>query len=186
MTTVFGVDPGTYGAMAEVTANGIYVLRFIRKTHLQIISEFEQRVRMARLNGGVYGFKENKGPRSGERVDAVFTNGRNHGFAEALFEFNRIPYAKIDSSPWQLEFNLGGKFATDSQRKNAHRAKAQDVFQREFTLDEADAALIAGYGWRKVHDNLTGGKDGRERIMPEVQRTEDGRRIWNIARERQR
>lgn len=186
MMTVFGTDPGSQGAIAERTDGGVYVIRFIRKGRQQIIREFVHRVALAKLNGPIYGFKENKGPRSGEDPRAIFTNGRNHGFAEDLFEFNFIEYEKIDSSPWQLEFALGGKFASDSERKNAHRAVADKLFRRHFTLDEADAVLIAEYGWRKVHGTLTGGKDGKTRIMPEVPRDADGRRIWNYVRERVR
>lgn len=186
MTTVYGIDPGSQGACAERTADGIYVIRFIRRRKISVIGEFANRSALAKLNGPIYGFKENMGPRPGEGVNSVFTSGKNHGFAEDLLEFNKIEYELIDARTWQYEYGLGGKFATDSERKNAHREVACKLFNRQFTLDEADAALIADYGWRKVHGLLTGGKDGKQRKMPEVPRDADGKRVWNYVRERLR
>lgn len=187
MTTVIAVDPGGYtgtsaGSLAIRTAAGVSVIRFIRKSKRQIIKAVVREVSLSKLNGPVFGVKEDTGARPGEGTNSIFSNGKSHGFAEDLFEFNFIEYMLVIPQTWQLEFALGGPFATTTERKNAHRAKANELFGAKFLLDECDSVLLAEYGWRKVHNILTGGKDGRERIMPEVQRTEDGRRIWNVLR----
>lgn len=104
-----------------------------------------------------------------------FPKGRNYQFAIDLFEFNDIPFEFVESKTWQFEFGLGGKHAPRGSsfeeeyaaRKKAHQRKAAELFRNcEVTLDKADALLIALYGWRKLHGELTHGKTTGSLILP--------------------
>lgn len=91
---------------------------------------------------------------SGDRTmgaATMFTFGQNYGFIRGLLIAHGIPFEEVLPAKWQAEFGLKrtDKSESDTQKKNRHKAKAQQLFPGvKVTLWNCDALLIAEYGRR--------------------------------------
>ncbi len=112
------------------------------------------------INGGSYGkysddtfaLIEKVGPMPGQGVTSMFSFGRNYGMLRAFLIAAGIPFETVSPQKWQREFGLivpKSKGLTDTQKKNLHKAKAQELFPHlKITHAIADALLIAKYAQR--------------------------------------
>lgn len=78
--------------------------------------------------------------------------GRNYGHLEALLTAHQIATARVKPKMWQGEYGLARKTKneTDTQKKNRHKAIAEELFPNveKVTHAIADALLIAEWGRR--------------------------------------
>jgi hypothetical protein len=89
-------------------------------------------------------------PRDG--VKSAFAFGRSYGNFEALLTAAGIPFERVGPAVWQRGFGLiKHKGETQTQKKNRHKAKAQELFPGvKVTHAVADCLLIAEWGRRQA------------------------------------
>lgn len=93
-----------------------------------------------------------QGVKSGRQqgVKSAFTFGQNYGHLIMALTAAGIPFERVRPRIWQKEFGLLKKPGeTDSQKKNRHKARAQELCPAlRMTHSIADAFLIAEFGRR--------------------------------------
>ena len=143
--SVLGVDPGATGAIAfEGKNGGLKVFRFKDKTPREIAFAFE----FANFGSRSIAYVENVGAMPKDGKHNAFQFGFNTGFIHGILETLDFDIKLVHSQAWQRFHKLGAKFASKTDRKNAHKALAQKLFPDiKVTLDMADAILIAVYGF---------------------------------------
>ena len=81
-------------------------------------------------------------------VASSFKFGRSYGFLRGILVASQIPFEAVTPQVWQRGFSLPKGKGT--AKKNAHKARAQELFPSlRITHAIADALLIAEYGRRK-------------------------------------
>ena len=82
-------------------------------------------------------------------VTSAFNFGRNYGVLRGCIVASGIPFDEVSPRKWQKEFGLvfpGSMGLTITEKKNRHKAKAQQLFPHlTITHAIADALLIAEY-----------------------------------------
>ena len=88
----------------------------------------------------------------GQGVKSTFSFGENFGQIQGVLTAMSIPWDLVTPKTWQKEFNLNGKFASKTQRKNEHKARAQSLFPhlKQITHATADALLLSEYARRRA------------------------------------
>ncbi len=87
---------------------------------------------------------EKVGSMPGQGVSSTFKFGQSYGMCRAFGIALGVPLHELAPSVWQKALGLNGKFASKTERKNAHKARAQELFpQAKITHATADALLIA-------------------------------------------
>lgn len=145
---IWGIDPGSKGAVAFIKRDrsDVQVFRFIKHTEPQLTDIFFDWAMR-----GAQAYIEGVNSRPGEGISSAFTFGKNVGFARACLLCYRVPFDTVYPQVWQRRVALGKSYATKTLRKRAHLQKAQELFPHmKLTLEDADALLIAEYGWRTV------------------------------------
>lgn len=143
-----GVDPGGSGGLA-ICGDGVSEVFAIKNLTLrdqwEILKKIKGTIQKAFLES-VHAF-----PHQG--VCGVFKFGQSFGSLEAFLIASEIPFEYVTPQKWQKEFSLptlkqcGGSI---TKKKNAHKARAQELFPGiKITHAVADALLIAEYGRRK-------------------------------------
>lgn len=148
---VWGIDPGSRGGVAIISRDrtDIEIITISKYTESELAGLFFTRG----INRG-HVFIEQVNPRPGEGVKSVFTFGRAYGFLRGLVLANRMPLEEVSPQTWQQKLALGKKYPSKAIRKRVHMAKGQQLFpQVKTTLENADALLIAEYGWRALFRN---------------------------------
>jgi len=147
---VIGCDPGGTGAVCIMTKDWIKTFRFTpKKFEYEIAVEFVKlKTKSAyKIVAGI----EDVHSRKGNSAQSIFSFGVNTGHAYYMFHrigFRRKDVEKVDPQDWQRHFGLGWKYPTTAARKNAHVAKARELWPNyKITQEEADAWLIARYFW---------------------------------------
>jgi hypothetical protein len=146
---VMGIDPGSKGALVVLSELSTTAYCFSKNTWEEIAEEIKNRA--------------NYGEEYGESIDAyveavaalpkdgahnAFTFGENTGIIKGILIANGIEFIEVHSQKWQRHFGLGAKYPSKTARKNAQKAKAQELFPDiKVTLDIADALLITKYGY---------------------------------------
>lgn len=153
---IVGIDPGASGALVILNeapkVQKIFPFRKILGTEIDM-TELPDVIR------GWWGsdtliFMEDVHalPRDASKYAFVF--GENTGIIKGLLFANKYPFEEIFSQKWQRHFGLGDKYPSKTARKNAQKAKAQELFPDiKVTLDIADALLIARYGYDTMSSN---------------------------------
>ena len=150
MKTNIGIDPGASGGIAwlfddpaEARAEKMPATPRDMQTLLGIIreqSETSPRAALEKLGQMPRG-KDGKAKQSGT---TMFKMGRNFGHLEASLAAEAISFEKVLAATWQMEFGLKKKWASQTVKKNAHKAVAQQLFPAlKITHATADALLIA-------------------------------------------
>lgn len=153
MTThIIGIDPGADGAMAILSPGHLLtVYPFKNKTWRDIADDFIP----ASFNPKNQVYLEKVGAMPGQGTTSMFTFGKNVGFLIGLFTAYKEPWEEVTPQTWQKALSLGFVKGGKTQRKNAHKAKAQALFPgHHITLATCDAVLIAEYGYRKQYGGL--------------------------------
>lgn len=88
-------------------------------------------------------------------VSSAFKFGRNYGFLRGCVVASGVPFDEVAPQKWQREFGLvfpGTMNLTPTEKKNRHKAKAQQLFPHlKITHAIADALLIAEWARRQWH-----------------------------------
>ena len=143
-----GVDPGKSGAIAEIWeppahVRAVRASKFADKTPADMCSLFSNL-----SGGGVFALIEKVHAMPGQGVTSMFSFGYSAGMLEAFLVAAGIPYEFVRPQEWQKEFGLifRGKNLTATEKKNRHKAAAQQLFpDMTITHANADALLIAEY-----------------------------------------
>lgn len=142
---IMGIDPGQHGALAIMHTDGTVagVWGYAKMTEadlMAVVLAYRPRIKMAYL--------EKAASRPGQGVRSVFTFGQNFGFWRGVLSALKIPFETVSPQTWQARLGCKSKTKTAYRdRKRALKNKAQQLFpQLTFTLDTADAVLIAYYG----------------------------------------
>lgn len=150
MTTILGVDPGLGGALALIGPVGLRVLDMptLQPGKRRIIDEIEL-ARLIDAAGPIdRAYLELVASRPGEGSVQSFSFGRGYGVIRGILRANFIPIVDVTPATWKRAVGIPA-----GSGKDASRAKAKDIFQREAGLfvrvkddGRAEAALIAHYG----------------------------------------
>ena len=148
---VIGIDPGKSGgiAVAIMGESVCYPMPDTEKDTWELIVS---------LHGGhleqkpdAYAYIEKVHAMPGQGVTSMFNFGMNYGMLRAFLVAAGIPFETVTPQKWQKFFGLirKDKNETNTQKKNRHKAKAQEIFpDLKITHKVADCLLIAEYGWR--------------------------------------
>lgn len=156
LTSWMGVDPGASGAAIVLTRSSpggeieIDQLLFKGRTLQEIWRFFREQGIYLRIRK-CYLEKVHAMPKQG--VTSTFSFGENYGSLQMAILAADIPFERVLSSSWQREFSLPSLKECDgnnTRKKNAHKARAQELFPDvHVTHANADALLIAEYCRRK-------------------------------------
>jgi hypothetical protein len=167
MRSVIGIDPGGTGSAVLIVPihgkRGVHALRFSQfsdKENIRIFKQWSFYNPIALIEG-VHSMPKDSKPN-------IFKFGGNYRAALIYLELAEIEYSILaDPKTWQYEHRLGGKHGPlgcspskeKTARKNAHKARAQELFPERKVIHEiADGLLIAEYQWRLTNGGLTHGK----------------------------
>jgi crossover junction endodeoxyribonuclease RuvC len=142
MKTYVGIDPGTQGGIAIVSANSAYAYA-MPETERDTLSIFEE---ISNFDT-VFALIEDVHSMPGNSPRSMFTFGRNYGMLRAMLIANYIPFETVTPTTWQKEFSLVNRKLGKTAKKNTHKARAQELFPsiEKITHKTADALLIAEY-----------------------------------------
>ena len=148
MTTHIGIDPGKKGGIAVITSDGITVAHPIPETEKDTQEIFEEISQYRK----VFALIEDVHAMPGQGVRSCFTFGRNYGMLRGMLVANYIPFETVTPVTWQREFGLINRTLTKTQKKNTHKARAQELFPHIEKMTHAigDALLIAEYARRST------------------------------------
>lgn len=153
---IIGIDPGKSGGIVSMSSDGTTVCIYEKMpaTESDIVSLMED----ANAGGSGFSFayiekvqamRGKDGRKQG--VTSAFNFGHNYGFLRGCLHTAAIPFEEVLPAKWQKAFGLirTSKTETITQKKNRHKAKAQQLFPNiKITHAIADALLIAEYGRR--------------------------------------
>ena len=141
-----GIDPGKSGGIAYIHATGGSGAEKMPAT------ERDTWATLVGNDNNTFALIEKVGPMPKQGVTSMFSFGRNYGMLRAFLIAAGIPFETVSPQKWQREFGLivpKSKGLTDTQKKNLHKAKAQELFPHlKITHAIADALLIAKYAQR--------------------------------------
>lgn len=148
ITYFLGIDPGNSGGLACVHADGHLCLASpMPDTERDIydwIDQWPQCETRAVLEA-VHAFP-------GQGVTSMFTFGQSYGSLRMALVASGIPWDTVSPQKWQEVFGLKTPKAaklTQTQKKNANKAKAQQLFPGVRIIHAtADALLLAEYARR--------------------------------------
>lgn len=141
MRTFIGIDPGGSGGIAAIFDDGDTWAIPMPDTHKDLLDE-------------LIGFRlatamiEQVHSMPGQGVKSTFTFGQNFGALRMALTASSIPYEMVTPQKWQSHFGLPttNKAGSKVAKKNAHKARAQELFPSiKITHAVADALLIAEY-----------------------------------------
>ena len=154
---IIGIDPGKDGGMVLLAPEGrnstVTIVKSKDITDTDIVLTLGDWWRLAVGLGGGRGHafieRVSSSPQMG--VKSSFTFGYGYGVQRACLLASSIPFDDVLPSKWQKPFGLIRKDKDEpiTQKKNRHKAKAQQLFPGiKVTHAIADALLIAEYGRR--------------------------------------
>jgi hypothetical protein len=143
---ILGVDPGAQGAIAILELNKkSRVIPFKKYSWGVVAQVLHEHTKEFPL---YYAYVEAVAALPKDGAHNAFTFGENTGIIKGILIANGIIFTEVHSQKWQRHFGLGAKYPSKTARKNAQKAKAQELFPDiKVTLDIADALLIAKYGY---------------------------------------
>lgn len=144
---ILGIDPGASGGIALLKDDGAQAWKMPateRDTWALICPEPETWIDVAYIE------QVHSMPKQG--VASTFKFGQNYGLLRGLLIAASIRFEAVPPRTWQGVFSLPSLKAAGSltKKKNAHKARAQELFpDLKVTHANADALLIAEYGRRR-------------------------------------
>ncbi len=138
-----GIDPGVRGGIAIITANGSVELHKMPGTPLDLYELLVAYPTAIAILERVHSM-----PKQG--VSSTFKFGVNYGWCQMALAASGIRWEEVTPQKWQKEFSLILPKLTKTEKKNAHKSRAQQLFPRiKITHAIADALLLAEYCRRK-------------------------------------
>ncbi len=148
---ILGIDPGKSGGLAWLSTGAAAAASKMPATERDLWGSIAASARH-------FAYIEKVGAMPGQGVTSMFSFGQNYGMLRAFLIAAAIPFETVTPAVWQREFklptvkNAGSKVA----KKNAHKARAQELFPTlKITHAIADALLIAEWG-RRQRESRTG------------------------------
>lgn len=151
MKFYMGIDPGKSGGIAEVPQHGVEPI--IRDAMPDTLKDIWHVIESGAGDTiTTFCLIEKVHSMPGQGVASTFAFGRNFGQLEMALTAAEIPFDYVTPTKWQKEFGLSGrKDESKTEKKNRHKALAQQLFPKiQITHAIADALLIAEY-CRRVH-----------------------------------
>jgi len=155
MMLYIGIDPGVNGGIAwqhergdSVTVHAVKMPDSLRDLSDLLASLVEtDNLKSCAL--------EKVASRTGQGVRSIFTFGYQYGIVRASVVCHKIPLELVSAQRWQKPFGLIFPATVKrTQKKNQHKAKAQELFPHlKVTHATADALLICDY-WRRYHKGV--------------------------------
>lgn len=144
---IIGLDPGAKGGIAVIDFNhlAVRVYKFDNLTEQEIyhILAGEACDRCTAFLEQVHGFPGQAGQ---------FAFGQSYGFLRGVLVALGIPFEDVTPHTWQRGVGMSGLKGEKTDRKNALKQKAQQLFpQAKINLSVSDAVLIAEHGYRLTH-----------------------------------
>jgi hypothetical protein len=147
---ILGIDPGKHGAVVkfEISSpewSNVFIYEFAKVGEEEIINVFKNTSKeMTTYNCSLHCFIEQVHGMPTDSGQGAFNFGMNYGFYQTLIKVFNIPSTNVSPLKWQtaMRCKTGGD-------KNITKALATQLFPLEkVNLDNADALLIALYGYR--------------------------------------
>ena len=143
MTLILGIDPGVDGAVALIrVAGGVITQGHVWPIVLELLAPLVTEASLVVVEA------QHASPQMGTR--SAFALGQAYGAVRGAMAGLNHPWVEyVQPAVWRGAYGLGGGAAG----KAAGIAMARDVLRepdRPLTHDEADAVLLAWYGWRNV------------------------------------
>jgi hypothetical protein len=146
MTIILGIDPGASGALASFSRGRDKPVTycFDKMTEQDIYKVLQGYA----IDDCICYLERVKGmPKDTGKT--AFTFGQHYGFVRGVMVSVGLPFVEVYSQVWQRKLGLGKPYPSQPERKRAHRQQAQQWWPRlKITLGNADALLIAEYGYR--------------------------------------
>lgn len=154
---IIGIDPGAKGC-AVYLSDYVTSIRFGQVEWKDVAEVLKNWCRVGKVK--IYFEKVGVMPTDGKAN--AFKFGHNTGRLEGMLDMLGEAPVMVAPQTWQAHHRLGGKQGDMSQipaynrtkaqektaRKNAHLAKAREIFpDANLNLENCDAYLIAQYGW---------------------------------------
>lgn len=152
--SILGIDPGRTGAAVYMSYTGSpRCVRFQESEWTDVLFDIAHMPEYMPID---YTYIENVHAMPSDSPHNAFEFGRNTGIilgylytAKALGNGLAGNIIQVAPQTWQRFFDLGGPYKNKTDRKNAHKKRAQEIYPYyKMTLDICDAFLIAEYGKR--------------------------------------
>ena len=149
--TIFvGIDPGRSGGIATMCGNHVVCMKLDTNAVTEADIASFLRNQCHRIVALVEHVGANRKASEGERAQGasgMFSFGQNYGFIRGVLAAHVIARSFVRPQKWQPEFGLSKREGeTPTQKKNRHKAKAQELFPgMTVTLWNCDALLLANY-----------------------------------------
>ncbi len=152
MPVFIGVDPGKSGAIVALGDHPTEALTCVCKNTEREAWEF-LRERANEAPGNSFAMIEKVSAMPKQGVTSMFNFGMSYGFLRGILVAAQIPFEAVTPAKWQKRYGLiRKKGETDVQKKNRHKAVAQELFPTtKVTHALGDALLIAHYCREHYH-----------------------------------
>lgn len=150
MSYYIGCDPGKSGAIVSIGRDVDMIRLNTDKLTEKDIVDFLNDKNLLDCYVLTEAVGPNRNRSKGEArqgASSMFSFGMNYGFVRGILAANNMRRAFIAPQKWQQGFGLiKRKDETNTQKKNRHKAKAQELFPEvKVTLWNCDALLLAAY-----------------------------------------
>jgi hypothetical protein len=150
MTIWIGIDPGKTGGMAAILTDRLLVAP-LKPLTPQLVLEWLLHFQGLSTDTHCVLEAVRPNPHIDGKKSIWSLSGSYHELRMALLAAE-IPTTEVSPLKWQAHFCLRGKWESQTVKKNAHKAKAQQLFPSlKVTHATADALLLADYCRRVVH-----------------------------------
>jgi hypothetical protein len=156
---VIGIDPGASGAAVSIDENRqVEIIRFSKTPMSQVASQLQ----MLTVTHKCIAYMEQVHSMPSDKRPQLAQFMKNSGRIEGILLCCQIEIRFVDSGVWQRKFGVYGlrsKFVregmSESQARSAAKNRIQQVAKElsgneKLTLDQADAYLIAMFGYHTV------------------------------------
>ena len=137
-----GLDPGQSGALAVLWPDGRAAAYPWPATERDVYDLLHEHAGVGQL--GICAAIEDVHSFPGQGVSSTFKFGRHYGMLRAFLISLGIVFEAAQPHVWQRAFGFPRKACGATAKKNAHKARAQELFPAcKVTHATADALLIA-------------------------------------------
>jgi crossover junction endodeoxyribonuclease RuvC len=142
MENIIGIDPGANGAMVLLRPDrSVDIVCFSKSTQAGVVEALAE----WRAGETVFAFIERVHSMPKQGVSSTFKFGVGYGFLQGVLTTLKIPFEFVTPMTWQKVLSC-----QSHGDKNVTKQKAQQLFPEQRIIHaNADALLIAEYGWRK-------------------------------------
>lgn len=150
MSVFIGIDPGASGGLAVMWTEHEGAWQVEASPMLATETDIADWLRSWETGHALI---EKVSAMPGQGVTSMFKFGQSYGTLRGILTALRIPWEEVRPQKWQAEFSLvfpKSMGLTVTEKKNRHKAKAQQLFPSvKVTHAVADALLLASFCQRK-------------------------------------